>query len=33
MVEMLDNMVNGTMGKVAAPKFVNYISTILSLFL
>ncbi len=28
MVEMLDNMVNGTMGKVAAPKFVNYISTI-----
>ena len=30
MVEMLDNMVNGTMGKVAAPKFVNYISTIFS---
>ena len=27
-VEMLDNMVYGTMGKVAAPKFVNYISTI-----
>jgi F-type H+-transporting ATPase subunit a len=27
-VEMLDNMVYGTMGKIAAPKFVNYISTI-----
>ena len=27
-VELLDNMVAGTMGKVAAPKFVNYISTI-----
>ena len=28
MVEKLDAMVYGTMGKVAAPKFVNYISTI-----
>ena len=27
MVEKLDAMVYGTMGKVAAPKFVNYIST------
>ncbi len=27
-VDMLDNMVYSTMGKVAAPKFVNYISTI-----
>ncbi|MCI5873626.1 MAG: F0F1 ATP synthase subunit A [Clostridiales bacterium] len=27
-VEMLGNMVQSTMGKIAAPKFVNYISTI-----
>lgn len=27
-VEKLDNMVLGTMGKIAGPKFVNYISTI-----
>lgn len=27
-VEMLDNMVQSTMGKIAAPKFANYISTI-----
>ncbi len=27
-VEMLDGMVCGTMGKIAGPKFVNYISTI-----
>ena len=27
-VDMLDNMVYSTMGKVAAPKFMNYISTI-----
>lgn len=28
MVEKLDDMVMGTMGKIAGPKFVNYISTI-----
>ena len=27
-VEKLDGVVMGTMGKVAGPKFVNYISTI-----